>query len=120
MTEPLITKSSSVEIDDLFSAKQYEEVKKFIIQKKDMISIRLRTRVLVDFLMIANQKSDPTYGPTDLFEAKRLYDCALFVRKNTITADLQGDVNVVQLLEAISQRLIPLKKVSEGGCCKCM
>jgi hypothetical protein len=52
MTEPLLEKSPSIQIDDLFKAGQYEEAKKFVVQKGDMISIKLRTRVVVDFLML--------------------------------------------------------------------
>lgn len=143
MTVPLISKTLSTRIDELFSARDYEGVKEMFSENSTKISTKLRTRVLIDFLMISNGLSDPMYESVDLKKAKKFYEYAVWIRSSGDTLNFQGNTNVLQLIGALEKRFpedekrlileethideesvlvneSPKKPATKFACCSCM
>ncbi len=120
MTEPLLARSILIRVDEMFDKGEYGKITDFVIKNTKKIDEKIRTRIVVDFLMLAYGQSDSEYGVVNLVEAKKFYDNALFIRKSGVTATSQGDVNVSKLLQEISMRLMGTKVESKASCCRCM
>lgn len=119
-TTPLLRKTHSEIINELLSNGDYEGIKTILSEKKEEIGSKLRTRVLVDFLMLANTQSDPMYGSTDLKKAKLFFKYAIWIKKSGETSDFQGNTNVAQMMEALSTRFSVVKERVKASCCRCM
>ncbi|MBM3193885.1 MAG: hypothetical protein FJZ59_06630 [Chlamydiae bacterium] len=120
MTPLLSKKTPSEQLNELFSSQDYDGITKFLTLNREKISLKLRTRVLIDFLMLANVKSDSLYGAIDLKEAKLCYDYAVWIKRSGDTNDIQGSTNVAQMMKAISIRFPLAKESSKSVCCRCM